>query len=89
MEHGRSLRESQVAVLVPHPAEEHIGVSEPIFNPRTHEGYDVHSPIAISHLDVSIHAPTRGATPLDGAVQVAPHVSIHAPTRGATPSALA
>ena len=36
------------------------------------------------HLDVSIHAPTRGATIFVVLVLVAAWVSIHAPTRGAT-----
>jgi len=33
---------------------------------------------------ISIHAPTRGATWLDGAPYDDPTISIHAPTRGAT-----
>ena len=39
------------------------------------------------YLSVSIHAPTRGATPLTKRVSCEVLVSIHAPTRGATPIA--
>ena len=34
---------------------------------------------------ISIHAPTRGATPLSGKLRFVYIISIHAPTRGATP----
>ena len=34
--------------------------------------------------DISIHAPTRGATPHRGGLEEAMRISIHAPTRGAT-----
>ena len=56
------------------------------FNPRTHTGCDVTERHNQPILDVSIHAPTRGATPKDAGGQVFFDVSIHAPTRGATPS---
>ena len=54
------------------------------FNPRSHEGSDVVTHVHRYSRNVSIHAPTRGATmwccyPTDNAP-----VSIHAPTRGAT-----
>ena len=55
------------------------------FNPRSHEGSDA-DPQAEAHgsIEISIHAPTRGATlqaPLWEQVTI---ISIHAPTRGAT-----
>ena len=55
------------------------------FNPRSHEGSDDfrdagHLVIA----EISIHAPTRGATLKVKAASVAVSISIHAPTRGAT-----
>jgi len=37
-------------------------------------------------INVSIHAPTRGATGVGGMGQLSIIVSIHAPTRGATPA---
>ena len=52
------------------------------FNPRAHAGRDAQAD-GQDH-DVSIHAPTRGAT---GSSSISPRsqsVSIHAPTRGAT-----
>ena len=54
------------------------------FNPRTHTGCDFSLFFIYLIIDVSIHAPTRGATL---GVPVLPRiitVSIHAPTRGAT-----
>ena len=54
------------------------------FNPRSHKGSDggnVPEPVT---REISIHAPTRGAT-VGGPYKVIPHfISIHAPTRGAT-----
>ena len=32
------------------------------FNPRSHEGSDYYRPIPGNEIDISIHAPTRGAT---------------------------
>ena len=55
------------------------------FNPRTHTGCDdllIYG--ASDDLIVSIHAPTRGATPETTAIHGITTVSIHAPTRGAT-----
>ena len=54
------------------------------FNPRTHAGCDevvVNGEISD---EVSIHAPTRGATIGGKFITVIALVSIHAPTRGAT-----
>ncbi len=54
------------------------------FNPRSHTGSDRHA-VDNSVLDrVSIHAPTRGATPSIPFIYGSLNVSIHAPTRGAT-----
>ena len=55
------------------------------FNPRTHEGCDL-TVCPFPHLftDVSIHAPTRGATIILRNLFSISGVSIHAPTRGAT-----
>ena len=56
------------------------------FNPRTHTGCDILEPSFLSLVpNVSIHAPTRGATRKGfDALQKGFRVSIHAPTRGAT-----
>ena len=55
------------------------------FNSRAHEGRDLRREFAVvTNVNVSIHAPTRGATrasPKDARLL---SVSIHAPTRGAT-----
>ena len=56
----------------------------PRFNPRTHEGCDVAEAPEPTELDVSIHAPTRGATHATQVNYNNEVVSIHAPTRGAT-----
>ena len=54
------------------------------FNPRSHEGSDgVRSSVRI-HFEISIHAPTRGATNLRRSAGLYKEISIHAPTRGAT-----
>ena len=37
-----------------------------------------------SHVDISIHAPTRGATETSVIFDTGTKISIHAPTRGAT-----
>ena len=54
------------------------------FNSRAHEGRDRRKPRGILRVDVSIHAPTRGATKSGQGGQACANVSIHAPTRGAT-----
>jgi len=55
------------------------------FNPRAHAGRDnnVFNDVQFRK-DVSIHAPTRGATRFRFLFSPSYHVSIHAPTRGAT-----
>jgi len=60
------------------------GDKRPSFNSRAHAGRDnKFFPIAFFG-NVSIHAPTRGATLLAVARGMGLRVSIHAPTRGAT-----
>ena len=54
------------------------------FNPRTHMGCDALDLNALSVIDVSIHAPTWGATCLRRSERGWLPVSIHAPTWGAT-----
>ena len=54
------------------------------FNPRTHEGCDRAKIRYYNRTWVSIHAPTRGATPTGDMCIANIPVSIHAPTRGAT-----
>ena len=54
------------------------------FNPRTHTGCDRRVVQIALLAQVSIHAPTRGATFVRIEVHLAVRVSIHAPTRGAT-----
>ena len=54
------------------------------FNPRTHTGCDYRNAIENGASEVSIHAPTRGATYRHLRRQRGDPVSIHAPTRGAT-----
>ena len=55
------------------------------FNPRTHTGCDWCQLFKSSkEVNVSIHAPTRGATLFDLKIYQLVGVSIHAPTRGAT-----
>ena len=56
------------------------------FNPRTRTGCDAYTgTISSAAINISIHAPARGAT--DGMTQLTADVviSIHAPARGATP----
>ena len=55
------------------------------FNPRAHAGRDVPHHLVLTRVEVSIHAPTRGATPAVCGQRCGAEVSIHAPTRGATP----
>ena len=59
-------------------------VSDESFNPRTHTGCDITRIDMRKQSDVSIHAPTRGATYYDKDIRSKTQVSIHAPTRGAT-----
>ena len=54
------------------------------FNPRSHEGSDPEAPVAGGVSQISIHAPTRGATHTQRALSSTFRISIHAPTRGAT-----
>ena len=54
------------------------------FNPRSHERSDVNSGSKSSINNISIHAPTRGATEKLEEFESAEIISIHAPTRGAT-----
>ena len=56
------------------------------FNPRSHDGSDLFHGIPLFDTDISIHAPTRGATPVGAGRNQATGISIHAPTRGATAS---
>ena len=55
------------------------------FNPRSHEGSDAMSAEKVFNADISIHAPTRGATERGRRYFRTTIISIHAPTRGATP----
>ena len=57
------------------------------FNPRSHEGSDCSMCGFGIHMEVSIHAPTKGATMNLCKVQNSIFVSIHAPTKGATRAA--
>ena len=54
------------------------------FNPRSHERSDNTAPIRLYIVRISIHAPTRGATPGRKGIGLMDMISIHAPTRGAT-----
>ena len=55
------------------------------FNPRTHAGCDdMLLLIREDMIEVSIHAPTQGATQCNDPVWNNLKVSIHAPTQGAT-----
>src|SRR5699024_7055207 len=54
------------------------------FNPRSHEGSDPEFTEGTIPAEISIHAPTRGATAAKRAVMAEIKISIHAPTRGAT-----
>ena len=54
------------------------------FNPRTHTGCDKSGKQKKDQRNVSIHAPTRGATLHGSVLRRGIRVSIHAPTRGAT-----
>ena len=54
------------------------------FNPRSHERSDRVDKLNEQHKNISIHAPTRGATNPIRLVLCSEWISIHAPTRGAT-----
>ena len=54
------------------------------FNPRTHKGCDITYYQGSWHCEVSIHAPTKGATVFREVARGGSNVSIHAPTKGAT-----
>ena len=54
------------------------------FNPRTHMGCDSNAYAYLDGIQVSIHAPTWGATFVRQRYTSAFGVSIHAPTWGAT-----
>ena len=55
------------------------------FNPRTPAGCDKKHIVMVFHaVEVSIHAPLRGATEWSIAIKLIQKVSIHAPLRGAT-----
>ncbi len=55
------------------------------FNPRSHEGSDTETDGgADPESDISIHAPTKGATDSYNGDYYYQSISIHAPTKGAT-----
>ena len=56
------------------------------FNPRTREGCDLQiRSIFLKYLNISIHAPVKGATfKALGAYHAGDLISIHAPVKGAT-----
>ena len=56
------------------------------FNPRSHTGSDVETMVEAIASEISIHAPTRGATDIQRMPFICFFISIHAPTRGATHS---
>ena len=54
------------------------------FNPRSREGATLYFCICVLLIQISIHAPAKGATSeADEAVKLS-HISIHAPAKGAT-----
>ena len=54
------------------------------FNPRSHKRSDDDHAVNVVNRDISIHAPTRGATFMRLIFSIISTISIHAPTRGAT-----
>ena len=58
------------------------------FNPRSHKRSDAAHRHQKPRQNISIHAPTRGATMIDTRFVILDPISIHAPTRGATPALL-
>ena len=72
---------------VRHKAElANVGVDD--FNPRTHVGCDLSVSNFLITTDISIHAPTWGATSMGFDVLSGAIISIHAPTWGATQTLL-
>ena len=60
-------------------------ISQLYFNPRSHERSDIANKLnCLACQIISIHAPTRGATPAIRVNMLLSSISIHAPTRGAT-----
>ena len=56
------------------------------FNPRSREGSDLLRLFIVWVVDISIHAPAKGATREVLDVQISTLISIHAPAKGATTS---
>ena len=54
------------------------------FNPRSREGSDIGGKASIKIIEISIHAPAKGATPAAPASHHNNTISIHAPAKGAT-----
>ena len=54
------------------------------FNPRSREGSDITDAESSSLLDISIHAPAKGATGWICLYRAQRRISIHAPAKGAT-----
>ena len=54
------------------------------FNPRSREGSDEDVTTKVDSLEISIHAPARGATDFSDFFKFFLRISIHAPARGAT-----
>ena len=54
------------------------------FNPRSYKRSDPFPDSTVNFCNISIHAPTRGATRECGRLMGVSDISIHAPTRGAT-----
>ena len=54
------------------------------FNPRSREGSDEDVTTKVDSLEISIHAPARGATSTYQHTHYSTRISIHAPARGAT-----
>ena len=66
------------------PSAERLGGVLWDFNPRSHEGSDLCQGNCTLVQEISIHAPTRGATSIVIGRCFTLYISIHAPTRGAT-----
>ena len=54
------------------------------FNPRSYKRSDNIKKWLQKEMEISIHAPTRGATSIRLVIVIILTISIHAPTRGAT-----
>ena len=54
------------------------------FNPRSREGSDIQARNQIQTLQISIHAPVKGATERGCPAGCGDPISIHAPVKGAT-----